>query len=297
MASNVENTPSKLPCGVYAAVLTPLREDLSCDVDALAEHSLDVISRGCQGIVVLGTTGEGASFSTQERIETLGALIARGVDPKKILLANGGASIPDTVELTREGLRHGCPAMLVCPPTFFKGVSEKGVLEYYREVIQRVDNPQLKVFLYHIPQLSGVPITLRIIEVLKAEFPDVVIGIKESEGNWPFTVQILEQFPGFQVFVGNEGHITEAVSRGASGAICGMANLYPELICSLLKHPSPQLEPFFQAIQGLHFISAFKALLAQKRGEKWLRVRPPLVPLDKSHRDTLLSREAAIGIS
>ncbi len=297
MASNTENAFFQLPRGVYAAVLTPLREDLSCDVDALAEHSMDVIARGCQGVVVLGTTGEGASFSTQERTETLQALIARGVDPKRILLANGGASILDTVELAREGIRHGCPAILVCPPTFFKGVSEQGVLDYYREVIHRVDNPQMKVFLYHIPQLSGVPITLRIIETLKDEFPGVVIGIKESEGNWPFTTQILEQFPGFQVFVGHEGHITEAVSRGASGAICGMANLYPERICSLMNQPSPKLEPFFQAIQGLHFISAFKVLLAQKKGEKWLRMRPPLVPLDQSQRDTLLSLEAAIGIS
>jgi 4-hydroxy-tetrahydrodipicolinate synthase len=286
-----------IPTGIYAAVLTPLKDDLSCDSEQLASHSFELIERGCQGIALFGTTGEGSSFSVEERKAELEKLVDAGFDPKRIILANGSASILDTVELAHAALKHGCAALLVCPPSFYKNVQDEGVIAYYREVIRRTDNPHLKVLLYHIPQYSGVPISLKTIEALRNEFPDTVIGIKESEGNLTFTKEILQAFPRFQVFVGNERQIIEAVHAGGSGSICGIANLFPELIYSLYEQgkaamgPNPQeIDAIFASIQGYGFIAAAKSFMQEKKGWKWRFVRPPLLPLTPTEASDFYSK-------
>ncbi len=264
-----------IPSGIYAATLTPLNNDLSCDSTLLSSHCFELIERGCQGIALFGTTGEGSSFSTAEKKVELKKLIDRGFDPKRIILANGSANIHDTVELAQAAVTLGCAAVLISPPSFYKNVQEEGVIAYYREVIRRTAWSKLKVILYHIPQYSGVPISLKTIESLRKEFPGIVMGIKESEGNLDFTKAILERFPGFKVFIGNESQISESVRSGGSGAICGLANLYPELICGLYerKKESNNIDLIFQIIQGYPFISTAKAC------KGWHFVRPPLVPL------------------
>jgi len=288
MALPLSQTQNNLVEGIYAAVLTPMHSDCSCDHKQLASHCFELIQHGCCGVALFGTTGEGPSFSLAERIETLQRLIVEGFDPKKIILANGSSGIWDTVELGREALKHGCAALLVAPPSFYKNIADEGVLAFYRAIIQKIENPNLRILLYHIPQLSGVPISLRVIETLRKEFPEIVVGIKESEGNLPFTKTILETFPDFKVFVGNEKHIIESVHLGGAGAICGIANLYPELICSLYSKgkkansPNPdRINAIFKALNGLPFIPAAKALMEKKKGEIWHSIRPPLVPLDK----------------
>src|SRR5207249_3649661 len=150
-------------------------------------------------VVLFGTTGEGPSFSVEERLETLEETIKLGVEPRNIILGNGGANIPDTVKLTLGGLKNTIAGLLIAPPTFFKNVSEEGVIAFYREIIHRIANPKLRLILYHIPQLSGVPITMHIIDTLRKEFPTIVVGIKESEGNPAFANAILKTFPGFKV--------------------------------------------------------------------------------------------------
>ena len=229
--------------GIYAAALTPMHPDLSCNHDLLATHCLDLIKRGCHGIALFGTTGEGPSFSLKERIEALKKVVAKGLDPKKIILGNGSSSIPDTVDLAKASLELGCRDLLIAPPSFYKKISDEGLTAYYRTVIQRIDNRKLRVLLYHIPQYSGVPITLPVIRYLLNEFPETIIGLKESEGNLPFTREILKEFPGFQLFVGNENQIIEAVHLGGSGSICGIANLYPELIVSLFHQGKMGIRP------------------------------------------------------
>ncbi len=279
--------------GIYAAALTPMYPDLSCHSQELADHCLDLMERGCRGVVLLGTTGEGPSFSVTERLEILEKVIDGGVASQKIILGNGGSNIPETVGLALGALKQNCTVFLIAPPSFFKNVSEDGVIAFYREIIHRVANPALRIILYHIPQFSGVPITLKIIKALRLEFPEIVMGIKESEGDLLFTKAVIEAFPGFKVFVGNEKQIIETAHEGAAGSICGLANLYPELICSLYEQGKrtnctefpKELEVFFAALKGYPFISAFKALLEKKRGNAWHFMRPPLVPLNAAQRD------------
>lgn len=167
--------------GVYAAVLTPMHSDLRCNHKKLASHCFELIQQGCTGVALFGTTGEGPSFSLAERVEALEKLILEGFDPEKIILANGSSGILDTVELGREALKHGCAALLVAPPSFYKNVTDIGVMAFYREIIQKIGNPNLRILLYHIPQMSGVPISLEIIEALRKEFPEIVIGIKRAK--------------------------------------------------------------------------------------------------------------------
>jgi 4-hydroxy-tetrahydrodipicolinate synthase len=189
-------------------------------------------------------------------------------------------------------VKHGCAAVLICPPSYYKNIKEEGVIAYYREIIQRVAHPDLRVLLYHFPRMSGVPITLHIIEVLRKEFPHIVVGIKESEGNTAFTKSILAQFAGFQVFVGKELHIVEAVRHGGSGSICGMANLYPELICSLVKQPQnshlEKLESLSRALEGIAFVPAAKSVMELRRGVEWHTIYPPLVPLSPLEKQDFL---------
>lgn len=260
--------------GIYAAALTPMYSDYRCNTKLLLKHCLDLLARGCQGIALFGTTGEGPSFSTEEKIEVLNELVASGLDPKKIIFANGSASIPDTIALAKSA--HSCAAILICPPSFYKNVPEEGVIAYYGAIIRKV--PQIKVLLYHIPQYSGVPISINIIRRLLKEFPNNVIGLKESEGNLPLTNEAIKTFPGFQVFVGKESCIVEAIQAGGAGSICGLANLFPELIASLLKMKSTpnELEELSAHFRKGSFIADAKAWLEKKTGADWKTVRPPL---------------------
>lgn len=289
--------------GVYAAVLTPMHSDLSCDTKKLASHCKELMKQGCQGILLFGTTGEGPSFSLTERVEILQNLIVEGVDPAKIIVANGCSGVSDTVALGQEGLKQGCAAMLMAPPCFYKNVSDEGVLAYYREVIQKIDNPNLKVILYHIPQLSGVPLTINVIKTLRNEFPEIVVGVKESEGNLAFVKTILETLPGFKVFVANEKQIIEAIHLGAVGAICGIANLYPELICSLYNQGKKEyssnprsIEKIFEVLRGGSFIPLAKALMEKRQKESWHFVRPPLVALDAAQTEHFLGELQKNGL-
>ena len=289
--------------GVYAAVLTPMHSDFSCDHKKLASHCIELINQGCTGVALFGTTGEGPSFAVAERIEALQTLILEGLDPETIILGNGSSGISDTVALGREVLKHGCAALLVAPPSFYKNVSDIGVLAFYREIIRKIIDPKLRILLYHIPQLTGVPISLKVIKTLREEFPEIVIGIKESEGNLPFAKSILEAFPGFKVFVGKESHIIESVHLGGSGTICGIANLYPELICSLYSQgketnsPNPAaIENVFKALKGIPFIPAAKSLMERRQGEMWHAVRPPLIPLRTSQSELFISALIECGL-
>ncbi len=285
-----------LPQGIWAASLTPLLPNFSCNHETLISHCFDLLDKGCCGIVLFGTTGEGPSFSVSERMEALDTLIAKGFPPSKLVLGNGSSSVPDTIALTKRALHHGCAATLISPPGFFKEVQESGVIAFYRTILQGVDNPDVKILLYHIPQYSGVSITMHIIEELRQQFSDNVIGLKESEGNPAFAGQVLNTFPHFQLFAGNEKHLVKAVQNGAAGGILGMANLYPETLHTLYRAAKQGAADMTRSIATLSdiikqypFIAAAKAIMEERQGLTWHTLRPPLVSLDPSQREALLS--------
>jgi 4-hydroxy-tetrahydrodipicolinate synthase len=278
--------------GIYAASLTPLHEDLSCNIGALADHCRDLMERGCKGVVLFGTTGEGPSFSVLERERAIKSLISLGPDPKKMILGCSCSALEDAIQLAYLAVEQNCAAVLMAPPFFYKNVEDKGVIEFYRKVIRSVNHPNLKILLYHIPKYSGVPITLPVIRALREEFSDAVIGIKESEGNLAFVKEILSTFPDFKLFAGNELHISETAALGAFGAISGIANAYPELICSLFEAEqkgNELIQNIVRALKNYSTFPAIKSVVENQKGAAWHAIAPPLVPLDQEQRKKLIT--------
>lgn len=272
---------------LYAATLTPLKPDLACDVPELARHCHELLSRGVHGIALFGTTGEGNSFAVSECVTVLQKLIAKGLSAEHLILGNGSRGLGDTIALGQAALKAGCKKLLIAPPCFYKNLSDEGVIEFYRQVIRAVGD--FKLILYHIPQYSGVPLSLSIIDQLYREFPDNLFGLKESEGNLEFTKAVLKGFPKLKVYVGKETQIEEAVKLGAAGSICGKANIAPELILS------GDVTELADAMAGFPFIAACKAVMEKKHGAAWSRVRPPLTPLTPDQKRSLWTKNPFSG--
>lgn len=259
-----------------------MHPDLSCNHARLLEHCAHLVKKGCQGVVLFGTTGEGASFSAHEKIETLSLITSKGFDPQNIIIGNGSACIPDSIQIALASVHHQCLACLISPPCYYKNNSEEGIINYYREIIRGTKDPSLKIIVYHIPQLTGVPITANILLQLVNEFPETIIGLKDSEGNDGLIDAILKEAPAVKVFTGKEKKITALVQKGGAGGISGMANLWPELICSLYLNDS-RLGEYNEKYAHTHtasFIPLAKNLLAVQGDKAWKQVRPPLVQFD-----------------
>jgi 4-hydroxy-tetrahydrodipicolinate synthase len=272
--------------GIYVASLTPMHEDLSCNCEALAAHCNDLIHKGCKGVVLFGTTGEGPSLSVPERIQILQEIIRLGIDPQKIIVSISCCAIDDTVTLASVAIDQQCAAILICPPFFYKNVADEGVINFYTQVIRSINHPELKMLLYHIPQYSGVSISINALRTLKNSFPHTIVGIKESEGNLAFIKEILST-GDIELFVGNELLISEAIRLGAAGGISGIANAYPELICSLYEFGKDPKAPdhnttahsILESLKNYPLFPAIKNLVEKQKGKEWHTMRPPLVPL------------------
>jgi 4-hydroxy-tetrahydrodipicolinate synthase len=265
--------------GLFAASVTPMRHNFRCDFEALADHCKDLLVRGCDGVVLFGTTGEGPSFSLSERKEALKKVIELGLDPAKIIVGASFAALDDVIKLSKFACDAGCLALLIAPPFFYKKVSDEGVIAFYRQIILKVKMP---IILYHIPQHSGVAITLPVAEALYKEFPETIVGLKESEGNFSFAKELLAKLPGFSLFVGNEAHIREAMLLGAKGTICGLANIYPELILSLFDKNDKSIVELQHILKGYPIFPAIKCLVEKMKGAAFHQMRPPLMALSES---------------
>jgi 4-hydroxy-tetrahydrodipicolinate synthase len=290
--------------GVFPAILTPINDDLTCNHDELVKHIKDLMGSGCKGIVLFGTTGEGTSFSVKEKINTIENVIQQGISPDSIIVGVGCSSIDEAVDLTRASVENKCSSVLMHPPYFFKNLQDDGIISFYREVINRVAKPELRIFLYHIPQLTCVPISPHVIKSLKAEFPETIIGIKDSAGVGEFTRNILKLFPNLTVMLGSEKNIPDLIKEGATGVISGLANICPQLICNQLNFGKNEDLPdreedvkrYLDLMRNYFFIQALKAILASKKGHVWKLVRPPLSNLSIEDCKDLVERSNALAI-
>ena len=177
--------------GINAAVVTAMNADLSIDLDRMAAHCRWLLANGCNGLAVLGTTGEANSLGIQERIEVLEGLVARGIPAAKMLPGTGTTAITDTVLLTRKADELGCRGALLLPPFYYKNPSDDGLLAYFNEVIQRVSG-DIKLYLYNFPQQSAIPFSVDFIGRLLAGNPGKVKGIKDSSGNYENSLAYVE---------------------------------------------------------------------------------------------------------
>ncbi|WP_114972665.1 dihydrodipicolinate synthase family protein [Rhodoferax ferrireducens] len=300
------NTPQIPYQGIWPALLTPLTADLAIDIPSFARHACSLIDAGCTGVTPFGTTGEGPSFSVAERIAAVDGLIAGGVPAGRILVSTSCAALPDAVELTRHATQAGAFGSLLLPPFFLKGVSDQGVIDAYRWVIDQVADPRLRIVLYHIPQVSGVPLSHHVIETLKTLYPKTIIGIKDSSGQREGSLAFAKAFmPPLQVWVGNEPDLQVMAARGSVGAVSGVANVLPHLLQRLVgQFDGPdaardlqRVKDFIGILGGYGVTAAFKgimAILTQDPG--WRRVRPPLVALTDAEYQHLVAQMNAFAL-
>ena len=211
--------------GVLAPVLTPFRQDLVPDPERLVTHCRWLLEEGITGLAVFGTTSEANSLSAEERIDLLDALIAGGIRSELLMPGTGCCALTDTVRLTAHAVRTGCGGVLVLPPFDHKPVSDDGLFAQVAEVIERVGDARLRIYLYHIPPIAVVGYSLNLIERLIKEYPSVVIGLKDSSGDWNNTEAILKRFPGFDVFPGSEVFLLATLRAGGMGCITATANV------------------------------------------------------------------------
>ena len=283
--------------GIWPALLTPLNADLSINHALFAEHSKELIAKGCGGVTPFGTTGEGPSFSMAERKEALEQLIKNGVPAAQIMVSTSCAALPETLELTRHAVRAGVHGCLMLPPFFLKGVLDEGIIDCYRYVIDGVHQSEgagkLKMYLYHIPQVTGVGLSQHVISTLKQRYPDTILGIKDSACTTTHSVGLADAFMkdktlNMTVYVGFEPDLPEMGRRGSPGAISGLANFMPRLVGRLVTQPDAPATPAERArvikLLGLmgsySLMPALKGIMALLDGDDaWLRVRAPLVAL------------------
>jgi 4-hydroxy-tetrahydrodipicolinate synthase len=288
--------------GVWCAMLTPLDAEGGVDHRRFALHAHGLLAQGIDGVAPFGTTGEGQSFSLAERADGLVALLAAGVAADRILAATGCAALPETITLTRQGVQTGCAGCLVLPPFFFKDVSDEGLFAWYARVVEGVADARLRIFLYHIPQVSGTPLSVDLEARLAVAFPGVIAGVKDSAGDWAHTSALLQRVPQLAILVGHEPHLPRLLRAGGAGTICGLANVYPKLVRALVLPDvsgadEERVATLIEIAFRQPFLPAFKTIVAARtRDPGWLALRPPQVALDEAARRSLLAALAAAGL-
>ena len=273
--------------GVLAPVLTPFDGALDPDRDRFLEHCRRLLEEGCSALAIFGTTSEANSLSAGEREMLLDHLLANGVPAAQLLPGTGCCALSDTVRLTERATNAGCAGVLMLPPFYYKDVSEEGLYRSFAEVLERV--PQARAYLYHIPQVSRVPIPVPVIQRLRARFGDRVAGIKDSSGDFEYTRSVLKAVPGLEVFVGSEKLLLRNLREGGAGCITATANVNAAAIARAFRERSDEAQAAIDAVrtafETLPLIAALKECMARRtRHAGWRRMRPPLVELPEAMR-------------
>jgi 4-hydroxy-tetrahydrodipicolinate synthase len=293
--------------GVNAAVLTPMTADLAIDLDRMAAHCRWLLGNGCNGLAVLGTTGEANSLGIQERIALLEGLVERGIPAAKMLPGTGTTAVTDTVLLTKTAERLGCRGALLLPPFYYKSPSDDGLLAYFNEVAQRVGG-SIGLYLYNFPQQSAIPFGVDFISRLLKANPGKYRGIKDSSGSYENGLAYVENFAkdGFEVYAGDDTLLKPLLEKGSAGCITAASNVncaigaqvYAGWNTAAGAAAHEVLAATRKAVISVPLISGLKALVARNTGDaRWNNIRPPHLPLTATQQASLFSAFDACGLS
>jgi 4-hydroxy-tetrahydrodipicolinate synthase len=285
--------------GVLSPVVTPFKADLSPDPERFVRQCRWLLSQNV-GLAVFGTNSEANSLSVEEKIELLDRLVGAGLDPARMMPGTGHCALPDSVRLTAHAMKLGCGGVLMLPPFYYKGVSDDGLFRSFAEVIERVGESRLRVYVYHIPPVSQVPITLGLVERLLKSYPTQTAGMKDSGGDWKNTQAFLGAFAksGFDVFAGSETFLLQNMRAGGAGCISATANVHPGPIARLYdtwraadaEAQQARLDEIRGVFSKFPMIPALKAAIAHYGGgASWSTVRPPLVVLTTEQAKALVT--------
>ncbi|MFY9316008.1 MAG: dihydrodipicolinate synthase family protein [Burkholderiales bacterium] len=294
--------------GVLSPVITPFRRDLSPDPERFVKHCKWLMKSGCAGLAVFGTNSEANSMSVEEKLELLEALVKGGVPAASLMPGTGHCALTDSVKMTREAVRMGCGGVLMLPPFYYKGVSDEGLFRNFSEAIERVGDERLRLYLYHIPPVSNVAITLELIERLLARYPGIVAGAKDSSGDWSNTKAMLDRFKdrGFDVFPGSEVFLLDGLRAGGKGCITATGNVNPGPIGEVFRNwrstDADKLQAGITAtrkiMQKVPMIPALKAVTAHFANDpQWKTVRPPLTELTPEQEKQVITELKSAGFS
>jgi 4-hydroxy-tetrahydrodipicolinate synthase len=283
--------------GVLVPALTPFKPDFSPDTDKFLRHCRWLLDKGADGLAVFGTTSEANSLGIDERMMLLEHLLDNNIPANVLMPGTGTSALTDTVKLTKHAVSYGCGAVLMLPPFYYKAVSDEGLFASYTEIIQRVGDAALNIYLYHIPPISQIGISLDLIGRLLGESPDSIVGLKDSSGDWQNTLSILKEYPALATFCGSEVFLLDTLRNGGAGSITAVGNVNVARIRQLFERWQEQDSETLQkhitqinrTIRDAALIPALKSIVASfYNTPDWRIVRPPLASLGDSESKHLM---------
>ena len=291
--------------GVLSPVVTPFGKDLSPDAERFIAQCRWLLTQNC-GLAVFGTNSEANSLSVNERIALLDALLAADVDPARMMPGTGCCALTDTIRLTEHAVKAGCAGVLMLPPFYYKDVSEEGLYRNFSEVIERVGDSRLRIYLYHIPPVAVVGITPGLVERLLKKYPTAIAGMKDSSGDWNNTKIFLDAFAksGFDIFPGSESFLLAGLRNGGAGCISATANVNPAAIDKLYREwKNSDADAQQEALNVVRkttgqyvMIPALKAVVAHWSNDpQWAAVRPPLTELTAAQAKAVIDGLKKLG--
>ena len=275
--------------GVIAPVLTPFGDDGAPDAVRYLAHAKWLLAEGCTGLAPFGTTGEANSLGLEERIGLLDVLVDGGVDPALLMPGTGLCALSDTVTVTRHAVEKGCGGVMMLPPFYYKAVSDDGLFAYYSELIERIGDKRLKIYLYHIPPVAQVGLSVELVGRLIEAYPDTVVGLKDSSGDWNNTKALLDAYPGFTIFPGSEIFLLKGMRNGGAGCITATGNVNARMIRNVYDNwesdraddLQEEITSVRMTIQARPMIPMLKSIVAHFGNDPgWTNVRPPFLQLD-----------------
>ena len=279
--------------GLSCAISTPFDAKGAVDTGRLTAHATDCLARGCDSITLFGTTGEGASIGLSARGRVFTAMQAAGIAPKQLLATIAASSVEDAADQAHMALDVGVRGMLLTPPFYFRGVGDDALYGWFGHLFDSIGGGARDMFAYHLPSVTGMPLSVDLIGRLKRSFPGIVVGVKDSSGSWPNTEALLQAHADLMILVGDERDLARAVRGGGSGSICGIANISPELVAGAAKHgeDDPRIRAVVDAVVANPVLAAIKAVIAhQRRDPEWQRMRAPLVALAPDAATSLVTK-------
>jgi 4-hydroxy-tetrahydrodipicolinate synthase len=288
--------------GIIAAAATPVRADWSIDRELLQAHCAQLLQRGCDGINLLGTTGEATSFSLEERLGAMEAIAHSKLPLDRFMVGTGAASLADAVRLTSAARAMGFAGALLLPPFYYKGIDDDSLAAYVSAVIERVGPAGLHLYLYNFPQNSGVPYPIAVVERLRKRYPEQLLGLKDSSGDIDYATELAQRLTGFDVFPSAEGALIEAQERGFAGCISATTNVTGPLAAEGWRAPGTaagrraieRAAAVRAALSTYPVIACVKWALADLYGDEiWQRLCPPLRALNSGEQQGLKAKLAA----
>ncbi|MBM3568233.1 MAG: dihydrodipicolinate synthase family protein [Alphaproteobacteria bacterium] len=292
------------PQGVYCASLTPMDAELAPDLPRLIRHSKWLLASGCDGLGILGTTGEANSLSLSQR-RTVIETACRELPRDKLMPGVGSCAVADAIELTRTAIAGGVKTVLCLPPFYYKGIADAGVEAFFDRIVQRIADPGLRIYLYNFPQLTGYAFQLDSVARMRDRHGPIVAGMKDSSGDFANMKKFAEGLPGFRVFAGTEQYLADILAVGGVGCITATANVTAPWCAKVYAakgeartQAQAVLTALRLALQAKPLVPCLKGVIGRFTGDPiWNHMAPPMMKLAAADIDAVTANLAKHGLT